>query len=1247
MQENEEEEDASPPESVVCTIFQSQQEKQKEKIAFRNSQIPDTVKKEVEEMVKKFEESDEQQFTFPTKYPKDIRAYIHEFVQAKGFLSRSRGSANMRSLTIRKRLPRKAKTKQEKAMEKAQRRLKKRKKKPAPILEKKKVEKKELPQHPTFEIAEISRDIIQNLLTYVPVSQHEVDELVAWRKRSWITRRLFNRFSVGNFTYSQMIVPPVARGNHVKLFRRQLPIYQMHSEILEKVHENQVIVIVSETGSGKTTQVPQYLLEDATNHRQPCRIICTQPRRLAAMSVADRVSYERGENLGDCVGYQIRLDSRTSPTSNLIYCTNGILVRCLMGGHYEKVFANITHVIVDEVHERDKHSDFLLISLKEALTVNPHLKIILMSATIDTQVFSSYFNNSPVISIPGRLFDVTNYYLEHVLMMTEYCKGKMVGVRGDCPRKKNTFCDEETIKLIDESLELCWTQCDEESFQQFLYLVVAEDVPIDFHHTQLGMTALMMAAARGKGDYVGMLLQMGANPNEMSQEEMKAVDWARKHHMDTCVSLLEKAASDFTQDPSGNINDISQNILQAYQSMPGADEDIDHKLLFTLIHMIHTQNAPGSILVFLAGFDAILRQNEVIQEAIIQGKLSSNVRIYMLHSNMKIHDQKTVFEPAPPGFRKIILSTNIAETSITIDDVVYVIDCGKVKQSVFDAVGGTTSLETTWISQACAKQRAGRAGRVTQGVCFRLYSLPRFAVLDKFTVPELLRVPLTEICLSAKLIAPQIAIEDFLQKALQPPAAISVGRSVELLKTMGALDNEENITDLGMHLADLPVDAHLGKMLIFSILMKCVDPILTIVSILSVRDPFIIPSSARDRGYYNQVRESLSENSFSDHMIFVRIFQRWLDASPSTSSREFLRQFCEENFLNCGAMQTIFGVRSQILMHLEKTGMIESTMRESIDGLNENSQHWPVVKACIVAGVYPNVIRREQTKRGAVLRSRNGQNFLPHPQSVIGSKKFPECMMRIKNYPSDWVIFDEKIRMMNSSYVRCNTVVSPVTVALFSGAIHINSQANLHPNPGGNDEILFKVDEDIQFSLETDTAFLLFRLRQKLNYLLLQLVQNPRTFHRITNDCESQVIQAIVQVLLQEDDNSNFPFLSLSGEFLEEEPLEDHHSFDRWHNTGDLESQNKTDNPYSWHRGKNKKRKGDWKEYLTSHKTVKRSSTITSQFQSWNQALDQIPESTEKYKVDLDVWNMTNAWEDNNNQTSWDRYHWSRNENSS
>jgi ATP-dependent RNA helicase YTHDC2 len=259
------------------------------------------------------------------------------------------------------------------------------------------------------------------LLKHNPLTQKEKCDLLPSTTKHLNNKIAPFKINIGSMTCAKSIcVPPIRQNPAMMAGRQSLPIYPYRQHVLNLIQSNQVIVLSGQTGSGKTTQVPQYLLEECAMAQKNCRIICTQPRRLSAISVAERVCSERNETVGQTIGYQIRLESRISPTSNLIYCTNGVLLRCLMSGNPEEVFGGITHIIIDEVHERDKYSDFLLISIKENLHLSPNTKIILMSATIDANVFTKYFNDAPHIEIPGRLYEVDIIPLENVLLKIGY-----------------------------------------------------------------------------------------------------------------------------------------------------------------------------------------------------------------------------------------------------------------------------------------------------------------------------------------------------------------------------------------------------------------------------------------------------------------------------------------------------------------------------------------------------------------------------------------------------------------------------------------------------------------------------------------------------------------------------------------------------------------------------------------------------------------------------------------------------------
>lgn len=237
--------------------------------------------------------------------------------------------------------------------------------------------------------------------------------------------------------------------------------------------------------------------------------------------------------------------------------------------------------------------------------------------------------------------------------------------------------------------------------------------------------------------------------------------------------------------------------------------------------------------------------------------------------------------------------------------MVYVIDCGKVKQISYDSLSESTSLTSTWISKACAKQRMGRAGRTRPGHCYRLYSMQRFNAMEEFTLPELLRIPLTELCLHARIMT-KTTIADYLSRALQPPPASTINQSIRLLKAIGALSAKEDVTELGYRLVDLPVDVQLGKMLLYSIALKCLDPVLTIVSALSVKDPFVLNFDTEP--VPTMSRKTLADNSFSDLMVFIVLYRLWMQ--NKAAGQDF--RFCRENRINSGIMELINGFRSQV-----------------------------------------------------------------------------------------------------------------------------------------------------------------------------------------------------------------------------------------------------------------------------------------------------------------------------------------------
>lgn len=279
-----------------------------------------------------------------------------------------------------------------------------------------------------------------------------------------------------------------------------------------------------------------------------------------------------------------------------------------------------------------------------------------------------------------------------------------------------------------------------------------------------------------------------------------------------------------------------------------------------------------------------------------------------------------------------------------VSDVqVYVIDTGKVKQQSYDPFSESTRLETVDISQSCSKQRAGRAGRVRRGYCYCLNSLRQYNSMAKYTMPDILRMSLHNVCLKVSMLTSDLTIEQALSEALEPPSKKRIHCSVEFLKKINALDTNENITALGTHLAHMPIDCQLGKMVLYSIVLRCLDPVVAIVSALSVKDPFLLRiQNDENKMSVNQAKKEFAKNSSSDHRMLLNAFEAWKRATSKD-------QFCKENVMSKRNMATVEGVRLLIMRHLKTTGLIDDSKSKI---LNDNALKWEIIKACLTTGIY-------------------------------------------------------------------------------------------------------------------------------------------------------------------------------------------------------------------------------------------------------------------------------------------------------
>ncbi|XP_043085634.1 ATP-dependent RNA helicase DHX30 isoform X2 [Puntigrus tetrazona] len=752
----------------------------------------------------------------------------------------------------------------------------------------------------------------------------------------------------------------------------ELPVDAYKASVLEAVRSSQVVVIAGETGCGKTTRIPRFLLEGQVRRGEgaECNILVTQPRRISAVSVAHRVAQEMGPALRHCVGYQVRLESRPPERSGgaLLFLTVGVLLRKLQSN---PGLRGVSHVIVDEVHERDVNTDLLLALLRSSLKDNPDLRVVLMSATGDTQRLASYFHRCPVVRVPGFMHPVQSRFLEEVL-------------------------------------------------------------------TEMGRP--LPPPSREKRD--------------------------------------------------------------------GEDSDVapDLDLLTDVIDHVHRHGEPGAVLCFLPGWQDIKAVQQKLEER--ASFRSGSQLILPLHSSMAVSDQQMVFQRPPDGQRKIVLTTNIAETSITIDDIVHVVDSGCQKEQNYDPRTKVCGLNTVWISRANVTQRRGRAGRCQPGHSYHLFPREQLESMDVFPVPEILRTPLESVVIQAKIHCPDSKAVDFLSEVLDSPDRQAVRVAVKNLIDIGVLDTAENLSALGERVACVSCDPRLGKALVLSALFSCVLPMLSVAACLT-RDPFY--NSMQNRALVCKAKASLSGSGCSDHLVFSRVVQSWKEQQGKESKQAFLDQYT----LSGASLRFIHGLMQQFGENLSEAGLVDGSaecLRPS-SRLNLHSQQEQLVKAVLTAGLYPHLI---QVKKGTVTKS---GRFRPENLSYR-TQSGPVLLHRSsvnranQDLSSRWLTFFSAVKSSGQVFIRDSSAVHPLALLLLT-------DCDLSERAGEDGvEVAMLGHNLIRWEFPPDVWELLWDLRTSLQAMIHRSLH--RSPHQPSSDLpqDRELLSLLVELLNNTDSES-------------------------------------------------------------------------------------------------------------------------------
>lgn len=628
--------------------------------------------------------------------------------------------------------------------------------------------------------------------------------------------------------------------NYQSLLKKRvlLPVFEYRTDFMRLLAEHQCIVLVGETGSGKTTQIPQWAVDYARSLSAK-GVACTQPRRVAAMSVAQRVSEEMDVLLGQEVGYSIRFEDCSSPKTVLKYLTDGMLLREAMS---DPMLESYQVILLDEAHERTLATDLLMGVLKEVIKQRNDLKLIIMSATLDAGKFQNYFDNAPLMNVPGRTHPVEIFYT------------------------------------------------------------------------------------------------------------------------------------------------------------PEPERDYLEAAIRTVIQIHMCEEIEGDVLMFLTGQEEIEEACKRVKREIDNlGPDVGELRCIPLYSTLPPAAQQKIFEPAPPRRangaigRKVVISTNIAETSLTIDGVVFVIDPGFAKQKVYNPRIRVESLLVSPISKASAQQRAGRAGRTRPGKCFRLYTEKAYKEeMQDNTYPEILRSNLGTVVLQLK----KLGIDDLVHfDFMDPPAPETLMRALELLNYLAALDDDGNLTDLGSVMSEFPLDPQLAKMLIASCSHNCSNEILSITAMLSVPQAFVRPNEMKKQADEAKMRFAHIDG---DHLTLLNVFHAFKQSNEDP-------QWCYENFINYRSLKSADNVRQQLARIMDRFNLKRTSTEFT------SKDYYINIRKALVEGFFMQVAHLERT--GHYLTIKDNQIVQLHPSTCLDHKP-------------DWVIYNEFV-LTTKNYIRTVTDVKP------------------------------------------------------------------------------------------------------------------------------------------------------------------------------------------------------------------------------
>lgn len=614
---------------------------------------------------------------------------------------------------------------------------------------------------------------------------------------------------------------------------KTLPVYKHKDEITSLLAKNQVLIVESPTGSGKTTQIP--LILDEAGYSKNGIIGITQPRRIATLSVTEYIKKQLNDE-GSYCGYAMRFYDTTTAETKIKIMTDGILLQEVKD---DPLLSRYSVIMVDEAHERSLNIDFILGLLKEIIEERQDLKVIISSATINTKVFSSFFNNAPVLSIDSHPFPVEINYIPIKLKEKRFDSTSYYDEYYDNPYKKDWY-----------------------------------------------------------------------NTRDAEKEK----------------------------------------------------KELQNSRICQIVKETHKKNDGGDVLIFLEGESEI----KECMEALDKINKHNGYEIYPLFSRLSKEEQEEVFTPTKKGKTKVVIATNIAETSLTIDGIKTVIDSGKVKINYYNQTDHTQSLLTQKISRSSADQRKGRAGRTSPGVCYRLYSEKDYKKRKEFSEEQILHSDLAEVVLRMSSLG-IYNTETF--PFITSPGIKALRSAEDTLLSLGAIENDHHLTHIGEEMISYPLTPRLSRVVIESIqnYPDVLYYILIIVSFLSTKTPFALPKDKEDEDYARSIHHRLIDNPRGDFYAYLKIYKTYTTLKGQKEREEF----CIDHFLDKETMDEIVHIDEQL----------EEIVRDKGIPIVERDLKWDEYMLSLMSGLRDYICKKENDYYTSSYQSTRCDGILLHPGS--------------------------------------------------------------------------------------------------------------------------------------------------------------------------------------------------------------------------------------------------------------------------